>query len=122
MDRDNKGRFIAKIKDKLMDKKGCVTIPAQPQEPKKRGGYRLNAGRKKADVGKQERRKHSLYCTEMELITCRIFLDNLRSMANVKEISDAEEQVTARKKTVFDIYVAAGKKIQDDYRKAHPKI
>lgn len=43
------------------------------------GGKREGAGRPRADVAGQERRKHSLYCTKGELIEARVFLRHLRA-------------------------------------------
>ena len=42
------------------------------------GGARAGAGRPRADILGQERRKHSIYCTADELVRVREFLQNLR--------------------------------------------
>lgn len=45
------------------------------------GGKREGAGRPRADVAGQERRKHSLYCTKDELAEARSFLRRLRAQS-----------------------------------------
>ena len=56
------------------------------------GGAREGAGRPRADVAGQERRKHSLYCTKDELIEARGFLRRLRAQeADVESEPQPEE-------------------------------
>lgn len=45
------------------------------------GGKREGAGRPRADVAGQERRKHSIYCTKDELAEARSFLRQLRAQS-----------------------------------------
>lgn len=49
-----------------------------------RGGAREGAGRPRADLQGQERRKHSIYCTKTELLQVREFLKVLRAQEQKK--------------------------------------
>lgn len=49
-----------------------------------RGGAREGAGRPRADVLGQERRKHSIYCTADELVKVRAYLQHLRLQEQAK--------------------------------------
>lgn len=42
------------------------------------GGKRPGAGRPRSDVTGQQRRKHSIYCTDIELVKVRKYLRILR--------------------------------------------
>lgn len=48
------------------------------------GGARAGAGRPRADILGQERRKHSIYCTADELVRVRAFLQELRLQEQAK--------------------------------------
>lgn len=48
------------------------------------GGARAGAGRPRADILGQERRKHSIYCTKDELLKVRQFLQELRLQEQAK--------------------------------------
>lgn len=48
------------------------------------GGAREGAGRPRADILGQERRKHSIYCTKYELLKVRQFLQELRLQEQAK--------------------------------------
>ena len=52
------------------------------------GGKREGAGRPRADVAGQERRKHSIYCTRDELAEARSFLRQLRA----QKVDESEPQ------------------------------
>lgn len=65
-----------------------------------RGGAREGAGRPRADVAGQERRKHSIYCTKRELVLARQFLQELRE----KELSAMKVRKTSTRR-VDDIHI-----------------
>ena len=65
--RDAKGRFIRMIKNE----NGGLTLS-------KRGGFRVGSGRKRQDPAGQERKKHSIYCTLVELEKIREYLKKIR--------------------------------------------
>lgn len=61
------------------------------------GGAREGAGRPRADILGQERRKHSIYCTKTELLQVREFLKVLRAQEEKKFFCSSRDSMESER-------------------------
>lgn len=61
------------------------------------GGAREGAGRPRADILGQERRKHSIYCTKAELLQVREFLKVLRAQEEKKFFCSSRDSMESER-------------------------